>query len=705
MSSSEKRIVSLVELCVAKLCDSLVPPSSPSPPSSSSSSFAAAHAALAAAAAAAASSDSRARVASSPAPTHHECADSSSSPSSTGPLRAHTPSACASPSSALDGGAKAGGGGARGFVPLVGWDTPREVVDMIARHLLATRPPMMSRKLEALVVFTSAPPPPPAPPVSGANTTGGSPNATASTVGGDERVQPLFSYSGGGIDCLDLSREPIGVAAARRVAHACGASLRSLSVASFRAMSPGNLVDVVAPLSGLVSLVLDGTATESAVLQKVAESCPHLESLSVRECDKITDAGVIAVTRGCPGLYALNLHGCSLVTDASLSAIAEFLPKLEILSLKLCKSVTDTGVKKICQSCSQLRALNVKLCHRVGDTSLGAMTTTQLQTLNVSFCEGVSATSLIRIAQACSNSLTKLSMQYIQPPYGKLADIAREAPNLTYLHALSVSGSQDDTLLAQVTESCPDITRFYFGSFDGNGTYSSGVTDFGISAMAHNLQSLQKLSLCSIWITDEGVNDITRSLKALQSLCLLDCPRITDAALVHISENASQLRIVQMLYHSHLTSAGVRALSTCKELREVRFSIVTGVDDEGIVALCNSCTKLQNIMVPGSRITDAAVTAAMQLKDLTELDVSQCPRLTAESAAVIARAAPQNLAKLSMEGMMWVRNSHVSGIISACTGLREFFVADCDFVTGTTIRVNTNPHLRVHLSSKTISMF
>ena len=48
----------------------------------------------------------------------------------------------------------------------------------------------------------------------------------------------------------------------------------------------------------------------------MAENCPGLWKLDLKDCSEVTDAGVQAVAEHCPGLNSLNLDGCSKVTDA-----------------------------------------------------------------------------------------------------------------------------------------------------------------------------------------------------------------------------------------------------------------------------------------------------------------------------------------------------------------------------------------------------
>lgn len=76
----------------------------------------------------------------------------------------------------------------------------------------------------------------------------------------------------------------------------------------------------------------------------------------------------------------LNLELCPLSDDA-LTALAEFCPNLEELWLKNVARISDSGVAEVAKSCKKLRKLNVEACREVSDIALKALIANNAGTL------------------------------------------------------------------------------------------------------------------------------------------------------------------------------------------------------------------------------------------------------------------------------------------------------------------------------------
>ena len=53
----------------------------------------------------------------------------------------------------------------------------------------------------------------------------------------------------------------------------------------------------------------------------------------IDNCDKVTDAGVIALSHGCGKLQSINLDSCDEVTDAGVIALSHGCGKLQSINL------------------------------------------------------------------------------------------------------------------------------------------------------------------------------------------------------------------------------------------------------------------------------------------------------------------------------------------------------------------------------------
>ena len=55
-----------------------------------------------------------------------------------------------------------------------------------------------------------------------------------------------------------------------------------------------------------------------------------LQSLNLRDCENITDAGLAEVGRGCSNLQSLNLINCYNITDACKHSLRQIHPQLDL---------------------------------------------------------------------------------------------------------------------------------------------------------------------------------------------------------------------------------------------------------------------------------------------------------------------------------------------------------------------------------------
>jgi len=106
-------------------------------------------------------------------------------------------------------------------------------------------------------------------------------------------------------------------------------------------------------------------------LNLIGNACPRLNTIIFNYCDKITDAGVIALVEKCPELEIINLNknGGDEI-NASLVVIGKKCPKLRSINLSGCKMVTDEGLKGLCQGCPELKTINLNYCDKITDAGV-----------------------------------------------------------------------------------------------------------------------------------------------------------------------------------------------------------------------------------------------------------------------------------------------------------------------------------------------
>ena len=128
---------------------------------------------------------------------------------------------------------------------------------------------------------------------------------------------------------------------------------------------PG-LVDKTSRLKYLKSLSLAGCDVTDVALRYIAQHLPHLESLDLSSCGRLTDAGVAQLTASSAvhalnNLVNLNLASCRLLTETSLDHLARC-KALKRLDLRHTTEVsTQSIIKFAARSIHNLHVTDVKL--------------------------------------------------------------------------------------------------------------------------------------------------------------------------------------------------------------------------------------------------------------------------------------------------------------------------------------------------------
>ena len=125
--------------------------------------------------------------------------------------------------------------------------------------------------------------------------------------------------------------------------------------------------------------------------------------MDISFCQKISDAGVEAITAHCVDLQALYLRDTS-ISDSVLSTIAANSSKLESLNVSYC-SISSAGLSRIISSCSNLKELYCARCPNVTDSALHALerfTKGALRTLDIAGCSAISDHGVYSLFQSCT---------------------------------------------------------------------------------------------------------------------------------------------------------------------------------------------------------------------------------------------------------------------------------------------------------------
>jgi hypothetical protein len=73
--------------------------------------------------------------------------------------------------------------------------------------------------------------------------------------------------------------------------------------------------------------------------------------LIVRDCENITDEGIIAVAQGCRRLRHIDAEHCMQLTSRCATALAENCPRLKVARFQGCKRIYIYTLEKIFRRC------------------------------------------------------------------------------------------------------------------------------------------------------------------------------------------------------------------------------------------------------------------------------------------------------------------------------------------------------------------
>lgn len=169
-------------------------------------------------------------------------------------------------------------------------------------------------------------------------------------------------------------------------------------------------------------------ATDNAM--KAMPDRPALKSLRMFSADQLTDAGIKALCKKCPGMVAIDLSQCtkltnesafaasrtwgaqlryvnfaeSKLTDEGLISLSKSCTKLEDVDFSSCFTVTDLGVVALASVCFDMRAIAFNRCPNVTDASVFviARNCSKLERAEFSHCQ-VSDVAVIAVLARCAN--------------------------------------------------------------------------------------------------------------------------------------------------------------------------------------------------------------------------------------------------------------------------------------------------------------
>ncbi|XP_068458563.1 F-box and leucine-rich repeat protein 13 [Clinocottus analis] len=315
--------------------------------------------------------------------------------------------------------------------------------------------------------------------------------------------------------------------------------------------------------------------------------------------------------------------------------------------------ITDGTVKQILQNYRPFVIhLNLRSCVSLKWPSLKCISECKnIQDLNLSECFNVTDVMVQRIVEGCP-CLLYLNLSCTLITNKTLRDLSRNCLNLQYLSLAYCYGFTDKGFMYLTTgKGCHNLVHL-------NLSGCTQMTVNGFSYISAGCPSLKEIVINDMpTLSDSCVLALVARCHCLSAVSLLDAPNISDVALKAIAEvaklktfrtegnnlltdtswkalcSSSQgLRRLHAAECSRMTDASLKSVANLKNLHNLDISLCNKVSDTGIQYLTegSSSTKLRELNVSYcSLITDTSVMRiAQRLCKLYHLDLSYCERLT-----------------------------------------------------------------------------
>ncbi|KAH9366516.1 hypothetical protein HPB48_018069 [Haemaphysalis longicornis] len=313
---------------------------------------------------------------------------------------------------------------------------------------------------------------------------------------------------------------------------------------------------------------------------------PSLERLCLYGSSWVTNKAIEHVTTMLPSLRELNVRFfCNVGDAAAMALLGERLPQLKVLSLKKC-GVSDAGLKTLAGLSegygpsrwgTTVTDLRLKRCERISDLGLEYVSRgmPNLVNLDLSECCGVTDGGVAFIADMAS--LKRLALCGCENVTRRgIRHLAEGRCRLSYLDVGYCTLIDDDA--------CSNMGR-------GSGLLclkslviqDTPITDRGLSALARALApSLTVLDVSGCKnISRDGIAAVSVFLRRLRMITMMDCPRLTTAAIKHLA-NMPSLQAVFARGCQKMTGRGMKYVA--RSVSQVKFLVL----DVTLMGLCDN---------------------------------------------------------------------------------------------------------------------
>ncbi|KAG9146231.1 hypothetical protein Leryth_007937 [Lithospermum erythrorhizon] len=213
-----------------------------------------------------------------------------------------------------------------------------------------------------------------------------------------------------------------------------------------------------------------------------------------------------------------------------------------------------------------------------------------------------------------------------------------------------------------------------------------GVTNLGLSAVAHGCPSLKVLSLWNVpAVGDESLFEIARECHSLEKLDLCQCPSISDNGLVAIAKSCPNLTSISFESCPNVGNESLRAIGKyCQKLQSVTIKDCGRIGDQGVAGLVSmGCNNLTKIKLQSLNISDFSLAVLGHYgKAITSLVLHGLQNVSQKGFWVMGNALGlQTLASLAITSCRGMTDMSLEAVAKGCPNLKQMCLRKCCFVS------------------------
>ena len=328
----------------------------------------------------------------------------------------------------------------------------------------------------------------------------------------------------------------------------------------------------------LHTLGLTNSKVTDAGLLMIAQGCPQLKDITLRNCKMISDEGLLALAVHLPGMTSIDLCLTSNMTHVGIFTIAELRPALVKISIIAgCQSTSSAvelnkSIWAIARGCPKLRTISILRSSWLSNESVAflAKRCKKLRTVKLYECDFITDEAIKAIANSCPD----LYELYIE---GRLSYDSDATPHISRI--------TDESFII-VGQKCSKLLYFFISHHN--------VTDIGIAALARGCPQLRRFSAhhCPS-ISTAGMIALTHGCRELRTITLYKCGRTTYNSLCSIAEGCPKLTSFTLRDIHFVTNSDISCIvGGSEKLLYISLYKCMRIDDTALIAIGSNCPNL-----------------------------------------------------------------------------------------------------------------